>query len=130
MTGNDSLCSLPLIPTADPVNLCCRTRPNTPHGVVAGLAEELGHAGLFQNELVAINWKLTPCFALPILEGLHPIIKTGDRHSAVAVVKRGKQLCERGYWIRHCASKNTGMQIHFRSGYFDLHCGHPPQPIT
>src|SRR5207253_11492662 len=90
MTGNDSLCPLPLIAAADSVDLSGRTCPNTLHRIVTCFAEKLGHACFLTNQLVAINWKFAPCFALPIFERLDAIVEPRDRHTAFAIVKGGQ----------------------------------------
>src|SRR5262249_55868580 len=95
MTGNDSLCPLPLITAADSVDLGGRTRPNTLHRIVARFAEKFGHACLVTNQFVAINRKFAPSFALPILERLYSIVETRDCHAPFAIVERGEQLRKR-----------------------------------
>src|SRR5207248_8644297 len=96
MTRNDSLCPFPLITAADSVDLGRWTCPDTLHRIVTGFAEKFRRACFLKDQLVPIDWKLTPRFAFPILERLHAIVKAGDGHATFAIVKCGEQLRERG----------------------------------
>src|SRR6266705_608170 len=78
MTRNDGFCSFPLIAAADSVDLGRWTRPDTLHRIVTGFAEKFRRACFLKDQLVPIDWKLTPRFAFPILERLHAIVKAGD----------------------------------------------------
>src|SRR2546426_5990089 len=110
MTGNDSLCPFSLITAADSVDLGGRTCPNTLHRVVASFAEKFGRACFLANQLVAIDWKFAPRFALPVFERVHTIIESRDGHTTLAVVKCGEQLRERGDRIRNGPAEDAGMQ--------------------
>src|SRR5436190_14675728 len=113
MTGDHRLSPLPLITAADSVDLGSRPRPDPLHRIVPRFAEKLRHACFLENQFVAIDRKLPPCFALPIFQRLHAIVKSRDGHTTLAIVKRGQQLCERGNRIRNGASYQEGMLIHF-----------------
>ena len=45
-------------------------------------------------------------------------------------MKCGQQLRQRGDWIHNRAAEHTGVQIHFRTGYFQLKRRDTAQPIT
>src|SRR4029077_19377077 len=113
MTRNDCLRPLPLISSADSIDLGSRTRPDTLQRIVASLAEEFRHSCFIANQFVAIDWKFTPCFALPILKRLNAIIEPCDGHTAFTIMERGQQLGQRRDRILDGASKNAGMQIIF-----------------
>src|SRR5204863_90181 len=84
MTGDHSLCPLPLITSADSVDLGCRSRPDAFERIVTGFAEKLGHACFFANQFVAIEWKFAPRLTLPIFQRLYAIIEPCDRNTSVA----------------------------------------------
>ena len=121
---------MPLISSADSIDLGCWSSPDALERIVTGFAEQFRHACFLQDQFVAIDWKLAPCFALPSLQRLNAIIKPIDCHTAFAIMKRGEQLRERGDWIGDGTSKNTGMQIHLRTGHFDLESGYSTQPVA
>src|SRR5262249_6229698 len=106
------------------------TCPNSLHRIVTGFAEKFGRASFFENQLVAIDWKFAPRFALPIFERLHPIVKAGDGHATFSIVKCGEQLCERGDRIRNGPAEDAGMQIHFRTSDLNFESGYAAQPVA
>src|SRR4029077_5636830 len=130
MTGDDCLCPLPLISSSDSIDLGCWSSPDAFERIVTGFTEKFGDACFLEDQFVAIDWKFVPRFALPILQRFNPIIEACDGHAAFAIMKRGEQLRERGDWIGDGASKNTGMQVHLRSGHFDFESGYPTQAIA
>src|ERR1044071_5785847 len=130
MTGDDCLRPLPLISSADSIDLRRWSSPNALQRIVTGFAEELRHACLLQNELVAIDRKFAPRFPLPFFQRFNPIVKSIDCDAALTIMKCGEQLrqgCDR---ILDGASENTRMQIHLWAGNFNLEGGHPPQAVT
>src|SRR4029077_20726208 len=92
MTGDDCLCPLPLISSADSIDLGCWSGPDALERIVTGFAEEFGHACFLEDQFVAIDWKFAPCFALPILQRFNAIVEARDCHAAFAIMKRGEQL--------------------------------------
>src|SRR6266480_2231441 len=66
VTGNHSLCAFALVTAADSIDLRGGTRPDALERIVTGFAEQFRHARFLQNQFVAIDRELAPCFALPI----------------------------------------------------------------
>ena len=130
MTGDNGLCSLPLITSADSVDFGGRPRPDAFHRIIAGFPEQLRHTRFVANQFVAINRKFPPRFAFPVPKRLHAIVKSCNRYATFAIVKRGKQLRERGNRICNRPAKHAGMQIHFRTGHFDFESGDSAQAVT
>src|SRR5206468_12275330 len=87
MTGDDCLCPLPLISSADSIDLGCWSGPDAFERVVTGFAKEFGHACFLEKQFVAIDWKLAPCFEFPILQRRNAVIESGDCHATFAIVK-------------------------------------------
>src|SRR6267378_3053091 len=92
MTGDDCLCPLPLISSADSIDLGCWSGPDALERIVTGFAEKFGHACFIEDQFVAIDWKFAPRFALPILQGFNTIVEPSDCDAAFAIMKRGEQL--------------------------------------
>src|SRR5213596_146684 len=130
MTGDDCLCPLPLISSADSIDLGCWSSPDALERIVTTLAKKFGDACFLEDQFVAIDWKFAPRFALPFFQRLHPVIESRDCHAAFTIVKCGEQLRQRGDWILDSASKNAGMQIHLRPSNLDLEGGHSTQTIA
>src|SRR5947199_9655702 len=130
MTGDDCLCPLPLISSADSIDFGCWSSPDALERIVTGFAEKFGDSCLLQGQFVAIDWKFAPRSALPILQRLNPIIESRDCHATFPIVKCGEHLRQRRDWILDGASKNAGMQVHLRPSYLYLKGGHPAQAVT
>src|SRR5437762_8060202 len=92
VTGDDCLGPLPRISSADSIDLGRRSSPDALWRIVTGFTKKFGHACFLESQFVAIDWKLAPCFALPILQGFNPIVEARDCHATFAIMKRGEQL--------------------------------------
>src|SRR3984893_17243644 len=92
MTGDDGLCPLSLISSADSVDLGCWSSPDALQRIVTGFAEKFGDACFLEDQFVALDWKFAPRFALPILQRFNTIIEARDCQPAFAIMKCGEQL--------------------------------------
>src|SRR5207249_4352250 len=70
MTGNDSLCPLPLIPAADSVDLSSWTCPNTIHRIVTCFSKKFGLASFLTTQFAANDSTFARPFDLLIFERL------------------------------------------------------------
>src|SRR5258708_37936898 len=87
MTGDDCLCPLPLISSADSIDLGCWSGPDALERIVTGFSEEVGPACFLEAQFVAIDWKFSPRFRLPFFHRLNPITESGRRHAAFTIME-------------------------------------------
>src|SRR2546430_4145937 len=90
MTGDDCLCPLSLISSADSIDLGCWSSPDALERIVTALAKKFGDACFLEDQFVAIDWKFAPRFALPILQWFNAIIEARDGHAAFAIMEDRK----------------------------------------
>src|SRR5437764_14506330 len=110
MTGDDCLCPLPLISSADSIDFGCWSSPDALERIVTGFAEKFGDSCFLQVQFVAIDWMFAPRFALPILQRLNRIIESRDCHPTFAIVKCGERLRHRRDGVWADAPDNAGLQ--------------------
>src|SRR5438477_10317552 len=88
MTGDDCLCPLSLISSADSIDLGCWSSPDALERIVTTLAKKFRDACFLEDQFVAIDWKFSPCFSLPILLMFNAILDARDCYVASVSGKR------------------------------------------
>src|SRR5207237_9726247 len=71
MTGDDCLCPLSLISSADSIDLGCWSSPDALERIVTALAKKFGDACFLEAQFVAIDRRFVSRFALRTIHTLH-----------------------------------------------------------